>query len=244
MSEQIIYKPIEEAKFSKAVTSDLKKVTGYGTSENNDRLDGYEILQDLFLVKKVHEKQNVKLDDSVIKFYSSMFSLPVLYRFRKAVSAIQYSANLLEAVEDGKLPFSSFTNFGHNCIERKQDDMKKPAKYILKITKNQLAELDKFVKKNKAGEIPKIVGTIFNDKIKEFTKAPAPAPKTDFEKLIESLNNAKNLSAKNSLNQSQRLEAQSIHNLIGANLLPVKPIIKPVKTAAKKTVNKTVKKAA
>jgi len=236
-SEEIKYTTIENAKFSKTVTTQLNKVTKLGTSENNDRLDGYEILEDLFLEKKIHEKENVKLEDSVIKFYSTMFSLPVLYRYRKAFKASQYSVNFLEAVKAGKLPFSSYTNFGHNCIERVQPKKNKAPKYILKITRNQLAELDKFVKKEK-GIIPKVTGKIFNDKITEFTKAPPAPPKSDFEKLTESLNTALTLSKKNNLNQSQRLEAQSIHNLIGANLLPVtKPKTKPV-TKTKKVANK------
>jgi hypothetical protein len=238
MSEQIQYTSIENAKFSKVIQSKLSQVSKLGTKENNDRLDGYEILNDLFLVQKVHEKVNVKLEDSVIKHYSSLFSLPILYRYHKAINAIQYSANFLEAVEAGKLPFSSFTEFGHTCIEAVQPKKNKPKKYILKITKNQLAELDKFVKKDSSGNIPNVIGTKFNEQMKSYFPSDTKPQKTDFEKLIESLETARKLSAKNHLTQAQRLEAQGIHAIIQAQLLPPKPIAK------KKTVTKTIKKAA
>lgn len=232
-----IYVAPANAQWTKSILNEFLTIDRLDKNSNSDKFLGYEKIKIMFIDRKLHEKYNVKLEDSLIKWINPNYNLQSLYRFDKSYNCAQ-AVNLTLAAKSGLLPITSYLHFGQTSVELKKS--KNSKKYILRITKNQISQLDKFVKSVK-NQVTKISAQVFNETVNSFHGKKSKAAISEFEKARKLLNQARQILRNNNFTQAEKLALQSIALIINSELLGTK---KPVKKAAKKTVKNTVKKAA
>lgn len=219
---------ISQVNFTIAEKKEFSLISSGISGSSSSVWNAYDHLRTLIYIKKLHEKKHVSMID-LVNHINPNLSKQILGHFDKVFNCKEF-VNMTMFAKSGKLPFSSYTSLGKNCVDLKKD--KKKYTYVCKLNRNQVAELDRTVKGS-----DKVKGYTFNDTVNGYLPKSSASIKTDFQKAIEALKRVNGLIKNGKFTNAQKLELQSLALILNAGLLPSKK-------AVKKTVRTVAKKAA